>query len=224
MRTLRILLMSVLALAWLPAVCQQTPEQGRNGNQPRAQQDALLQQLRANPAAPMTEAERLGLVRMIEEVQASRDFYLKINEEWEFNVFAAIAEHEQTHVDLLAAVANKYKLDAPLHNKPGMYVNGLVQARYDSLHRAGLVNFREGIRSAAFEEETALATLQRLRKAAVNPDLVLVYDEGLRCTRNELRQIWETLDRLGYTYTPKKITRAQWDEIVQSPMETGPVQ
>ena len=54
-----------------------------------------------------------------------------------------------------------------------------------------------------------------------NADILLVYDNLLRGSRNHLRAYTKTLVQQGGSYTPQYISRAEFDAIVNSPMETG---
>ena len=61
-----------------------------------------------------------------------------------------------------------------------------------------------------------------VRKADVdNADILLVYDQLLKGSRNHLRAYMRVLAQQAGTYTPQYITQAEFDAIVNSPMESG---
>jgi len=50
----------------------------------------------------------------------------------------------------------------------------------------------------------------------------MVYDNLLRGSRNHLRAFMKVLMQQGGSYVPQYISRAEFDAIVSSPVETGP--
>jgi hypothetical protein len=60
------------------------------------------------------------------------------------------------------------------------------------------------------------------QKAGIdNADILLVYDNLLRGSRNHLRAFMKTLSQQGGGYTPQYLSQTEFDAIVNSPMETG---
>ena len=54
-----------------------------------------------------------------------------------------------------------------------------------------------------------------------NADILMVYDNLLRGSRNHLRAFMKVLTQQGGTYVPKYISQEEFDAIVNSPVETG---
>ena len=54
-----------------------------------------------------------------------------------------------------------------------------------------------------------------------NANILLVYDNLMRGSRNHLRAYMKTLVQQGGSYTPQYISQTDFDAIVNSPMETG---
>jgi hypothetical protein len=50
----------------------------------------------------------------------------------------------------------------------------------------------------------------------------MVYDNLLRGSRNHLRAFMKVLVQQGGSYVPQYISQAEFDAIVNSPVETGP--
>ena len=59
--------------------------------------------------------------------------------------------------------------------------------------------------------------------AAIDPnaDMILVYENLLKGSRNHLRAFTSRLTDLGFDYVPVYISQVNYDAIVSSPVETG---
>jgi hypothetical protein len=65
-----------------------------------------------------------------------------------------------------------------------------------------------------FDLKNALTTID-------NQDIKLVYDMLTKGSRNHMRSFYKNILNVGSTYTPQYITQAEFDAIINSPMETG---
>ena len=59
-------------------------------------------------ADELTADEILGLQFMLEEEKLARDVYLTLGEAWGLNVFQNISRAEQTHMDAVASLLQRY--------------------------------------------------------------------------------------------------------------------
>ena len=117
-----ILLMSVagLALSLSPAMAR--PGGRGGGNQA------------TKPALSVAEAQSLTFMR--EEEKLARDVYLYLFDLWGTRVFSNIADAEQTHMDALKKMLDKYGLPDPILEE-GVFSNSDLQKLYDELIVSG---------------------------------------------------------------------------------------
>lgn len=70
-------------------------------------------------------------------------------------------------------------------------------------------------------EELDIRDLEVQKAGIDNADILLVYDNLLRGSRNHLRSYMKTLLLQGGSCTPQYISQAAFDAIVNTPIETG---
>jgi hypothetical protein len=86
---------------------------------------------------------------------------------------------------------------------------------------ASSVSLVEALKVGVQIEELDIRDIVAQNAGIDNVDILLVYDNLLRGSRNHLRSYMKTLTQQGGSYTPQYITQAAFDAIVNSPMETG---
>ncbi|MDG0979653.1 MAG: DUF2202 domain-containing protein, partial [Halieaceae bacterium] len=92
----------------------------------------------------------------------------------------------------------------------------------DALVAQGTNSLLEALYVGAEIEELDIADIENLKLQVVdNDDIILVYDNLLKGSRNHLRSFHRQVESNGGSYTPSHITQEQYDEIVNSDMERG---
>jgi hypothetical protein len=71
-------------------------------------------------------------------------------------------------------------------------------------------------------EEVDIADLEFATSSTSKPDIIQVYNNIHRGSRNHLRAFAGTLAQLGVVYQPQKLSAAEVRRILLSPMENGP--
>lgn len=71
-------------------------------------------------------------------------------------------------------------------------------------------------------EELDIRDITAQKVSIDNADILMVYDNLLRGSRNHLRAFMKVLTQQGGTYVPQYISQTEFDAIVNSPVETGP--
>jgi hypothetical protein len=87
---------------------------------------------------------------------------------------------------------------------------------------ASRVSLVEALKVGAQIEELDMRDIVAQKASIDNADILLVYDNLLRGSRNHLRAYMKTLVQQGGSYTPQYLSQTEFDAIVNSPMETGP--
>lgn len=174
------------------------------------------------PAGDLTEAEVEGLLYMREEEKLARDVYLALYDTWQQPTFQNIASAEQTHMDAVKTLLERYELDDPTAGQDyGEFTNPDLQSLYDQLVAEGNQSLEAALQVGAAIEEIDILDLEKHLSETEREDIQLVYENLLRGSRNHLRAFVSTLQRQDATYEPQYMSLAAYDAILSSEVETG---
>jgi hypothetical protein len=187
--------------------------------------DRLRTELSLIPLGTISAAEEAGLVYMREEEKLAHDVYAALNELWTHNTFANISLSELTHTEAVLVLLDRYGIADPVGTNPaGVFQDPALQGLYDSLVARGSATLIDALVVGAEIEEIDLIDIaERLADVSGNDDIVLVYENLMKGSRNHLRAFVRALDRQNVTYQPQHLDQSVYDEIIDSPMETGSI-
>lgn len=178
--------------------------------------------LNSLPVEQISADEEADLIFLREEEKVARDAYLAMYAVHGTNIFSNIADAEQTHTDTVKILLDKYEIADPvLDDTVGVFTNSDLQAIYDALAAVGSESLEAALQVGAEVEELDIADIRLFREHADNQDILKVYDELEKGSRNHLRSYWKLLTDKGYSYTPTHLSQAEFDAIVNSEMENG---
>lgn len=156
-----------------------------------------------NAAAPLSEAEIQDLVYMREEEKLARDVYIALYNTWKTRIFKNIATSEQTHMDAIKVLLDRYGIPDPAAGKPaGEFTNQELQNLYDELVQDGRRSLMEAMKTGVTIEEKDIADLQEAISQTTHRDVKLVYKNLLSASNNHLKAFISQLARLGVTFQP----------------------
>ncbi|HET9431231.1 MAG TPA: DUF2202 domain-containing protein [Chitinophagaceae bacterium] len=182
----------------------------------------LQAQINSLPNEPLNSTELSSLPFMREEEKLARDVYITLYNNWGVNIFTNISISEQTHMESILLLLNKYSLIDPVGSNPvGEFRNTLLQGLYTQLVAQGSISLLEAYKVGATIEDLDIFDLNTALISIDNQDIRLVYDMLTKGSRNHLRSFYKNILNVGGTYTPQYISQAEFDAIVNSPMETG---
>jgi len=160
---------------------------------------------------------------MREEEQLAHDVYAVSATLWSPPIFANITASEATHSAAVKALLDRYQLADPLAGLPnGSFKTPAFQSLYDALVAASRVSLIEALKVGVQIEELDIRDITAQKANIDNADILMVYDNLLRGSRNHLRSYMKVLTQQGGTYVPQYISQTEFDAIVNSPIETGP--
>jgi hypothetical protein len=177
----------------------------------------------AMPKADLNESESEGLLYMREEEKLARDAYWTFDDLYSLPVFENIAEAEETHMESVKVLMDKYGLSDPIL-EAGKFSNVDLQVLYDDLVAQGDSSVEEALRIGAVIEETDIQDLKERLEKTDNEDITVVYESLMRGSRNHLRAFANNLERRGIDYTPQILSQEEYDEIISGSIERGPYQ
>jgi len=183
----------------------------------------LSEALNSISTGTLSDAEVEGLLYMREEEKLARDVYLVLYEKWGMPVFQNIANSEQTHTDAIKTLLDRYGLQDPAAGQDvGIFTNPELQELYDLLVETGSRSLVDALRIGAAIEEIDILDLEEWIAQTNQADIVLVYENLMKGSRNHLRSFVSTLEQqMEETYQPQYLDQAAYDAIVSSPTERG---
>ncbi len=213
----RCFLLFAAALVISVTSCSKDDTLANNGN--IANLKALITSL---PKEPLNSTELTSLSFMREEEKLARDVYTTFYNKWGVNIFTNISGSEQTHMESVLLLLNKYSLTDPVgSNAVGVFSNATLQNLYTQLVTQGNISILDAYKVGATIEDLDIFDLKTALIDIDNQDIRLVYDNLKKGSRNHMRSFYKNLLNVGGSYTPKYITQAEFDAIINSAMETG---
>ncbi|HNU14256.1 MAG TPA: DUF2202 domain-containing protein [Chitinophagaceae bacterium] len=182
----------------------------------------LNSQVNNLPSEPLNTDERTTLSFMREEEKLARDVYIFLYNKWALTIFNNISSSEQSHMNAVVQLLSKYNLPDPVgSNGYGIFSNPVLQNLYTQLTTQGSVSLPDALKVGATIEDLDIYDLTIALTKVDNQDITLVYNNLVKGSRNHLRSFYSNIINAGGTYTPQYITQAEFDAIINSPMETG---
>ncbi|BBF64541.1 MULTISPECIES: DUF2202 domain-containing protein [Acidithiobacillus] len=189
-----------------------------------AHREEHLAQIRSTVAAyrpgELSVEERDDLLLMREEEKIARDVYLRLYDRWGIRPFDNISGAEQAHMDAILALLKHYGLSDPAQGlELGRFHRAELQDLYDRLVQQGLQSRENAIRVGLLIEELDIADLQNAAHRAVKPEILAVYAELERGSRNHLRAFYRWKQGLGIDYQPTHLLSDDFERIAHSAQE-----
>ena len=174
------------------------------------------------PYEDLSESEEAALIKMREEEKLARDVYIAMYQKWNQNIFNNISKSEQRHMDALLCLINKYGLTDPVgDNGIGEFEDNTLQDLYYTLVDLGNQSLVSALTVGATIEDLDIYDLIELSQEVDNQDILAVFNDLTKGSRNHLRSYYRQLVNLGESYTPQYISQELFDSIVNSNMERG---
>jgi len=141
----------------------------------------------------LTQEQIDDLVFMYQEEKMARDAYITLGQKWGSTVFLKIQQSEQSHMDAIKALLDKYSIAIPVDESAiGSFANEEIQALYDQLMEKGALSLQDALEVGVAIEETDIADLEEKIEGATS-DLATVYSRLLKGSYNHLNAFNTTL-------------------------------
>ncbi|WP_321323169.1 DUF2202 domain-containing protein [Thiomicrorhabdus sp.] len=169
----------------------------------------------------LTSFEETSLKFMREEEKLARDVYLTLYDVWGMPIFQNIASSEQKHTDSVANLLVKYGISDPVTNDAiGEFTDPAFTELYAALVKTGSESYEAALMVGAEIEELDIADLNNQLNIIKKSDIVNVYNNLLKGSKNHLRSFYSLIVNGGFEYTPTHISQEEFDAIVNSSSET----
>jgi hypothetical protein len=169
----------------------------------------------------LSETEIAALLKMKEEEKLARDIYSSMYQKWNSQIFSRISAAENNHLNAINLLIKNYGLADSLIGDAGIFSNIDIQDLYNQLVISASGSIDEAYRTGALVEEMDIKDLTESLLNVSNENVVLVFDNLLKGSRNHMRAFDRQLTFLGISYAPAYLDQADFDQIVNSAMEMG---
>jgi hypothetical protein len=170
----------------------------------------------------LTTAEEDALRYMREEEKLAHDVYMTLYDQWRLPVFQNIANSEQTHTEAVRTLLDRYSVPDPASVEVGVFTDQTLQDLYNQLVQQGSQSLAEALKVGAAIEEIDILDLEERLAQTEKADIILVYDNLMKGSRNHLRSFVSTLQtQSGETYQPQYLSPDAYQAIIGAPIESG---
>lgn len=183
---------------------------------------ALTVTIASLPIQTLSTEEANSLTYMREEEKLAHDVYARLNTLWgsQLTIFDNIAQSEATHTEAVRLLLTRYKLPDPAENMAeGLFVNPTLQQLYYDLVAQGANSLIAGLQVGAAIEELDLIDIQNALATIDNRDILQVYNNLMKGSRNHLRAFVQALAQQGVTYTPIYLSADAYNAIISTAIE-----
>lgn len=161
------------------------------------------------------------LLKMRDEEKLARDVYTKLYEVWKRPIFLNISKAENFHFNAVQLLLNNYGFVDSIGGEIGVYNNIDYLKLYNELAELGSSSIVESFKVGALIEEMDIKDLTESLSMTTNENIVLVFNNLSKGSRNHLRAFTRQLIFLKVVYSPIYLDQATYEGIINSPFERG---
>jgi hypothetical protein len=169
----------------------------------------------------LSESELASLLKMKDEEKLARDVYSVLYQKWGSQIFSNITVAESNHLNAIVLLLTNYGATDTSIGEAGVFTDSEVQTLYNKLVANANLSIEEAYKTGALIEEMDIKDLNAALSGTTNENIIMVFDNLLKGSRNHLRAFNRQLTTLGVVYPPVFISQADYDLIVTSAMEKG---
>jgi len=170
-----------------------------------------------------SDTELEMLLHMKEEEKLAGDVYTALYAKWKIPVFSNISRSENTHMNAVIFLLKNYGEEYAEVKEPGKFINPEFQILYDRLIALGSESLAGAFKTGALIEELDIKDLTDYLDKVTNENIIMVFENLSKGSRNHLRAFNRQLVWRGITYSPEYISQEVFDKIISSPHEAGNV-
>lgn len=166
-------------------------------------------------AAVPSQREAEGMRFVWEEEKVARDLYVALYEETNLSIFTNLTRSEQNHMDQAKSLLDKYGLETPVEDEPGLFENQTLKRLHDDLLAQGRKSPQDALAAAAAFEEISIRDLEREISVTDAEDIRVVYEGLLAGSRKHLRSYVSNLQEMGIQYSPQYLGQEEFEKTIK---------
>jgi hypothetical protein len=135
----------------------------------------------------LSPEEIAGLIYMRQEEKVAHDVYTVLGQSWNLNLLTNIASSEQSHMDAVKKMINKYQLEDPVTDETvGVFTDPVFQTMYDDLVMQGQQSVSETMLVGEAIETKDIEDLNTYMLVTDNNDILKMYGRLLAASQRHL--------------------------------------
>lgn len=206
---------SLLSQTIFPHVTYEDHQRGEHDNN---HEDNSLNSF---PKEDLSDDEIKAILYIREEEKLTRDVYLTLYEKWNLNIFENIANSEQTHMDMVKQLIDRYGLNDPIIDEKGKFTNPELQELYNKLVEKGSKSLEEALKVGATIEEVDIIDIKNYLTKVDNQDIQFVFNNLIKGSQNHLRSFVNIMKNYSINYSPQYLSQREFNKIINAHTETG---
>ncbi len=174
------------------------------------------------PIEALNGAEKDSLIFMREEEKLAYDVCAQLDILWGANnkVFENIANSEATHAEAVRQLLLRYGVgDTAATWTTGLFQNTVLHGLYTQFAANGAKSVIDALKVSAEIEEIDIFAIKEALLGIDNQDIVMVYQNLLKGSRNHLRLFVNNLLLQGVTFVPQHMDAVDYAAIISTPIE-----
>jgi len=100
-----------------------------------------------------------------------------------------------------------------------MFFTEETQNLYNTLTSQADISVVEALKVGIKIEELDIKDIETVKANSSNPELLSIYNNLQKGSRNHLRSFYKVLSRYGEIYNPEYLTQEEFNSIILAPME-----
>jgi hypothetical protein len=182
----------------------------------------LATSLETLPSGTLNQSEKDALLFMYEEEKMARDLYTLFGGLWDKPMFDNISRAEQTHMDTVQVLMERYEIALPGTNEAGIYSNVELQTLYARLSAQGSLSEADALLAGGAVEEIDILDLRERLTQTDQADIQTVFENLLSGSINHLNSFASVyLVETDKGYVPQFMTTTDYGSIITSTASQG---
>lgn len=171
------------------------------------------------PLEPLDEAEKDGLIFLLEAAEFAHDVHKTLHGQWRsvtapINVtYDQLVAYEDLDIQLIQILCTRYGLTIP-NTTVGTYTNQELTTLYQTTVATGMTSLENAYISGAIASEIYVNAVREQLLQTNNYDLLIMYQKLLQNAEGYMRLIVSPLEHYGVYYKPTYISYALYEEII----------
>ena len=166
---------------------------------------------------PLTQNEINDLKFLREEEKLARDVYIYSYNKYKLAIFNSISQSEQTHMNSVLSLLNKYRIPDPASVQVGIFVNQDLQVLYNNLIIQSNISLVEALKVGATIEDLDINDIDDFIINTSKSDLLTVYSNLACGSKNHIRSFTTELINNEVSYEPQFISLEEYNSIISAP-------
>lgn len=165
----------------------------------------------------LTQNEINDLKFLREEEKLARDVYIYSYNKYKLAIFNSISQSEQTHMNSVLSLLNKYRIPDPSSVQMGIFVNQDLQVLYNNLISQSNISLIEALKVGATIEDLDINDIDDFIINTSKSDLLTVYNNLTCGSKNHIRSFTTELSNNEVSYEPQFISLEEYNSIINTP-------